>query len=113
MFKLGKSLVAASLVAFSSLTFGANETVDLKKSLSSAVSSQDYRAASSTAFRLASAHRSQGETRAACAALAQSLEYYRKAVAKDSGVSEPAIASINDDSDGMAEVRAKFGCTRS
>jgi hypothetical protein len=111
--KFSKSLVAASLVAFSTLTFGSNETANLQKSLSSAVSSQDYRAASSTAFRLASAHKSQGETRAACAALAQSLEYYRKALTKDSGISEPAIASINDGSDGMADVRAKFGCTRS
>jgi hypothetical protein len=48
----------------------------------------------------------------ACAALAQSLDFYRKAVAKESGVSEPVFSSVNDDSDGMAAVRAKFGCGR-
>ena len=116
MFKLRKCFVvmgASSLLAFSSLAFGSGETAILEKSLASLVSSQEYRSASSTAFRLASAHSWQGETRAACAALAQSLEYYRKAVSQEAGWSEPAASSINDDSDGMAEVRAKFGCTRS
>ena len=47
---------------------------------------------------------------AACAALSQSLESYRKAVAMQTGISEAAESSINDDSSGMAEVRAKTGC---
>jgi hypothetical protein len=64
------------------------------------------------AFELASARERLGETSAACTALAQSLEQYRTAVQKETGVSEGAISSINDDSDGMAGVRAKFGCTR-
>jgi len=117
VFKLSKCFVvmgASSLLAFSSLASGSTEAAaDLEKSLSSLVSSQDYRSASSTAFRLASVRSRQGETRAACAALAQSLDYYRKAVSQEAGWSEPAVSSINDDSDGMAEVRAKFGCTRS
>ena len=117
MFKLSKSLVvvgASSLLAFSSLAFGSGEaTAYLEKSLSSLVASQDYRAASATAFRLASARSSRGETRAACIALSQSLEYYRMAIVKETGWSEPAGSSLNDDSDGMAEVRTQFGCTRS
>jgi hypothetical protein len=44
--------------------------------------------------------------------LSQSLESYRVAVAKESGISEGALSSVNDDSDGMAEVRSRFGCAR-
>jgi hypothetical protein len=48
---------------------------------------------------------------AACAALSQSLENYRKAIATQTGISEAAESSIYDDSDGMAAVRAKAGCS--
>jgi hypothetical protein len=83
------------------------------------VASGDYRTASNVAFQLASAHRRLGETPAACAALAQSLEHYRQALAKEAGGLQKAssisddsdvMATLNDDSDGMAVVRAKFGC---
>jgi len=73
---------------------------------------EDHRAASNAALQLASARSRLGDTAGACAALGQSLEQYRKAVAKESGVSEAAISSVNDDSDGMEVVRAKYGCTR-
>jgi hypothetical protein len=76
------------------------------------VSADDHRAASRTAFQLASAHSRLGETAAACSALGRSLESYRKAIAQETGISEPAYSSINDDSDGMAVVRAKFSCSR-
>jgi hypothetical protein len=46
----------------------------------------------------------------ACAALSQSLESYRKAIAVQTGISEAAGSSLYDDSDGMAVVRAKAGC---
>jgi hypothetical protein len=46
----------------------------------------------------------------ACAALSQSLENYRKAIATQTGISEAAQSSLYDDSDGMAVVRAKAGC---
>jgi predicted negative regulator of RcsB-dependent stress response len=109
---------ASLLLGFSSLVCAASsadkKAADaLEKSLPSLVSSQDYRSASTTAMRLASARSSLGETAAACAALSQSLEYYRKALLKETGASEAAVSSINDDSDGMAAVRAKFGCSRS
>ena len=47
---------------------------------------------------------------AACAALSQSLENYRKAIATQTGISEATESSLYDDSDGMAVVRAKAGC---
>jgi hypothetical protein len=72
--------------------------------------SQDHRAASTAAFQLASVRNSQGETAAACAALARSLEHYRSALVNETGAPEAAASGIYDDSDGMAEVRAKFGC---
>jgi len=75
--------------------------------------SQDHRAASTAAFQLAAVRNSQGEAAAACAALAQSLEHYRSALANEPGVPEAAASGIYDDSDGMAMVRAKFGCKQS
>jgi hypothetical protein len=88
--------------------------------LPSLVTSEDYRTASNVAFQLASAHKRLGETPAACAALSQSFEHYRKALVKEAAVAgwsgidddADALASVNDDSDGMTEVRAKFGCNR-
>jgi hypothetical protein len=78
------------------------------------VSSEDYRAASNVAFQLASAHNRLGEAPAACAALSQSLVLYRKAMAKESGEAEAddsgEVATLYDDSNGMADVRARFGC---
>jgi hypothetical protein len=65
-----------------------------------------------TALRVASARSQVGETADACAALSQSLESYRKALAQETGDNEPAASSINDDSDGMADVRTRFGCKR-
>jgi hypothetical protein len=87
----------------------------LEEMLPSLVSSEDYRTASNVAFQLASAHKRLGESPAACAALSQSLELYRKAVVKESGQPEAddtgEVATLYaDDSNGMAEVRAKFGC---
>jgi len=91
----------------------------LEEMLPSLVTSEDYRTASNVAFQLASAHKRLGETQAACAALSQSLQHYRKALVKEAGTSgygiddeNGAVAALYDDSDGMAVVRAKFGCNR-
>ena len=73
-------------------------------------SSEDDRSASAAAFRLAAAHSRVGDTATACARLSQSLEHYRSALVNEAGVPEAAASSIYDDSDGMAVVRAKFGC---
>jgi hypothetical protein len=84
----------------------------LRASLPSLVVSEDYRGLSQATMRLAGSHNRLGETPEACKALSQSLESYRMAVAKESGISEGALSSVNDDSDGMAEVRSRFGCAR-
>ncbi|HEY2336497.1 MAG TPA: hypothetical protein VGI18_03950 [Burkholderiales bacterium] len=84
----------------------------LHRSLPELVVSEDYRALSQATMRLAGAHTRLGETPEACKALSQSLESYRMAVEKDSGVIEGRLSSVSDDSDGMAEVRARFGCAK-
>ena len=120
MFNFAKCFIALSaslLLGYAPLTLGDANTqkklaAELEKSLAAEVSSQDHVAASNTALRLAYARRGLGQTAAACTALAQSLEHYRKAVVKETGVSEAETSSLNDGSDGMAKVRAKFGCPR-
>lgn len=104
-----KSSAAALLAfAFAALAAAAEGAVakDLEKSVSSFAAAGKYREASAAAYQLAEAHKRAGETAQACAALSQSLEYYRKANAAD----EPKASSLRDGSDGMADVRARFGC---
>jgi len=84
----------------------------LEDSLPQLVMSEDHRTASNVAMQLAFTRNHLGDTVGACAALNQSLDFYRKAIAKESGISEGAFSSVSDDSDGMAMVRAKFGCGR-
>lgn len=84
----------------------------LQMSLPSLVVSEDYRALSGATMRLAGARQRLGETPEACRALSQSLESYRMAVARESGVIEATASSVNDDSDGMAEIRSRFGCAK-
>lgn len=101
---------AATLLglAFAALAAAAEGAAakDLENSVSSLAAAGKYREASTAAYQLAEAHKRAGETAQACAALSQSLEYYRKANAGD----ERAASSVRDGSDGMAEVRARFGC---
>jgi len=84
----------------------------LHRSLPDLVVSEDYRALSQATMRLAGAHTRLGETPEACKALSQSLESYRMAVEHESGVIEGALSNVNDDSDGMAEIRSRFGCAK-
>src|SRR5689334_22310825 len=87
-----------------------NAAAQLHRSLPELVVSENYRELSRATMRLAGTHTRLGETPEACRALSQSLESYRMAVAKETGVVEGALSSVNDDSDGMAEVRSRFGC---
>ena len=84
----------------------------LHRSLPDLVVAENYRGLSQVTLRLAGAHQRLGETPEACKALSQSLESYRMALAKETGVVEAAASHVNDDSDGMAEVRSRFGCAR-
>jgi len=85
----------------------------LEQALPTVVSSGDYWSASKLYFQLASARGRMNQTSAACAALSQSLAYYRKALAKetDTPISELTSSAAGDD-DGMQDVRARFGCTK-
>jgi hypothetical protein len=112
-------IVVAALVLYGYVPLAASDTnvnsklaTALEDSMPSLVMAEDFRAASNVAMQLAAARSRLGETNAACAALQQSLENYRKAIAKESGETETASSHINDDSEGMAEVRAKYGCAR-
>ena len=84
----------------------------LEDSLPQLVMAEDHRAASNVAMQLAYVRSHLGDTVGACAALEQSLEFYRKSIATESGLYEPARSRVGDDSVGMAMVRAKFGCGR-
>lgn len=79
-------------------------------------SSEDYRSASELSLRLAVVRNRLNETKAACSALSQSLAYYRKALAKEAGVSDyladdEAVPSDAHANDGMQEIRSRFECT--
>jgi hypothetical protein len=81
--------------------------------LPSFASAHDYWSASKISFQLASKHNRLNETQAACQALAQSLDYYRMALAKGTNPSAWEVAVVSgDDGDGMQEIRSRFGCTR-
>jgi hypothetical protein len=84
----------------------------VEKSAPSISPVRDHRGASATAIRVASTHSQAGDAANACEALSQSLESYRKALVQETGDTEVAASNIYDDSDGMAEVRARFGCKR-
>ncbi len=87
--------------------------LSLEKALPELVSAKDYRSASNTAFLLATARSRLDETEAACLALSQSLEYYRKAISEETGLRYRNSSGIDETSDGMAVIRVKFGCDRS
>jgi hypothetical protein len=107
-------IAATSLLSFASPGFCGDEQMQiasLEQSLPQLVVAGDYRSAASTAYRLASAHSARGDSAAACAALSQSLGYFRMAVAKDSGLVEPAASALTDNMGAVAQIRARFGCT--
>ena len=75
-------------------------------------SPEDYRSASALSLRLAIVQHRLNETAAGCSALSQSLAYYRKALAEETGFSEyEDVPSTPDANDGMQEIRSRFGCT--
>jgi hypothetical protein len=82
----------------------------LEEALPSLASVQDYWSASKVSFQLASARSRMNEMPAACGALSQSLDYYRKAVAKDTHTPLYEFGSGLGDDEGMQEVRTRFGC---
>jgi hypothetical protein len=125
MLAVQRSFAFLGIVFFLGCASLASAADDANKQLSDTVSSfektalpplivsQDYWSASKVYFQLASARRDLQETSAACVALARSLEYYRAALVKDNlslAYFGDMASDGRDDSDGMQEVRAKFGC---
>jgi hypothetical protein len=115
--KFSAALGVAFLLGHASLATGdagsdRKVAAQLHRSLPDLVVSEDYRGLSQATMRLAGARQRLGETPEACKALSQSLESYRMAVARESGVIEATASSVNDDSDGMAEIRSRFGCAK-
>jgi hypothetical protein len=107
--KCSATLSAALVLSLASVACAAGPEA-MEKSAPSVSTLRDHRGASATAIRVAAAQSQAGENAQACAALSQSLESYRKALAQETGDTEAAASNLYDDSDGMAEVRARFGC---
>src|SRR6266581_9708259 len=111
-------LIAAFLVGCAGLAPASSSDADRKLSgaieqaLPSLVSAGDYWTASKVFFQLAGARSRLKETRAACAALSQSLTYYRKALATDTDIPLYELGSDLRDDEGMREVRSLFGCAK-
>jgi len=85
----------------------------LENALPPLVASQDYWSASKAYFQLAVARGRLNETRTACAALSKSLDYYRRALAKDKLSLDyfgEMASDGSDDSDRMQDVRSRIGC---
>ena len=107
--------ITACLFGFAGLV-PASSTADrnlsdaLEQSLPSLASAGDYWSASKVSFQLASARNRLSEIPAACVALSQSLDYYRKAVAKDTDTPLEEFSFASEDDEGMRDVRARFGC---
>ena len=93
----------------------ADAAASFEKVLPALIARNDYRSldiASKAYFALATAYRGVNDAPAACAALSQSLDYYRRALAKEPHTpSYERAVSLNDAEDeGLREVRAQFGC---
>ena len=89
----------------------------LELALPPLASAQDYWTASKNSYQQANSYSRLNETRAACEALAKSLDYYRvyyrMAIAEDIDTSLREASVVDGDGgDGMREIRARFGCTR-
>jgi hypothetical protein len=87
-------------------------TEALEQALPTLVSSGDYRSASKLYLQLASARNRMNDTSGSCAALAQSLSYYRQALARETGAPNYEASSDAGNDEAMQDIRARFGCTR-
>jgi hypothetical protein len=93
------------------LTFAAVES-------SSAISQRrapapDNWSESKLSLHTANNHRHINETEAACGALAESLDHYRMALAKETDTPLNEFGSgLGGNDEGMQEIRSQFGCTR-
>jgi hypothetical protein len=82
----------------------------LEPSVESLATAQDYWSASKLSFQLANERSRNNEPLAACDALAKSLDYYRMALAKETGTPVSEFGAGVGDDEGMRDIRARFGC---
>ena len=67
---------------------------------------------SKLSLHIANNYRRINETEAACDALAKSLDYYRVALAQETGTPLNEFGSGLGNDEGMQEIRSRFGCNR-
>jgi hypothetical protein len=82
----------------------------IERELPSLVSAGDYWTASKVSFQLAGARSRLNETRAACTALSNSLDYYGRALARNTDTPLYEFGTGPGDDEGMMEIRSMFGC---
>jgi len=82
----------------------------IERELPSLVSAGDYWTASKVSFQLAGARSRLNETRAACTALSNSLDYYRRVLTRDTDTPLYELGTGPEVDEGMMEIRAMFGC---
>lgn len=84
----------------------------IERQLPMLLAAGDYWRASRASYQLAAARSRLNQARAACAALTNSLRYYRRALARD----VDNLSSVSDgfdepgEEDAMTEIRSEFGC---
>jgi len=82
----------------------------IERELPSLVSAGDYWTASKVSFQLAGARSRLNETGAACTALSNSLDYYRRALATDTDTTLYEFDTGPGIDEGMMEIRSTLGC---
>jgi len=110
MYFMTALLLALGAIEPSSADSQGNLSDTLKGALPSLSFAQDYWSASKISLQLANERDRLNETRAACEALAKSLDYYRMAPAKETDTPIRQFGMGLGDDQGMREIRTKFGC---
>ncbi|HUL93710.1 MAG TPA: hypothetical protein VLV56_15315 [Burkholderiales bacterium] len=110
-----KYLMTALLLAFGAIESSSagsqgNLSDALEQALPSLAHAQDYWSASKISLQLANERNRLNEGPAACQALAESLDYYRMALAKETNTPLSAFGTGLGDDEGMRDIRARFGC---
>jgi hypothetical protein len=122
MSQVQKTIALLSIVLVSGFTgpaFGQDKNatmVSFESTVASLAERSDYESLNSLSkiyLALANAHKTSNDMRTACAALSQSLEYYREAMANEPHTPsyERAVSLDDREDSGMREVRAQFGCS--
>jgi hypothetical protein len=111
MYLMTALLLGAAAIEPSSADSQKGLSNTLEQALPSLGSEQDYWSASKVSFELASERSRQNDTKAACDALAKSLDYYRMALAKETNTPLSEFGSGLGDDEAMREIRARFACS--